>query len=80
MEILTIDILKISGEYYSRIEKEEVVTTPTFVDENTTTVIPILEGVEIKVSDSLEELTNELLQLGYTIPDNTNLEQYDNNS
>ena len=50
------------------------------MDENTTTVIPILEGVEIKVSDSLEELTNELLQLGYTIPDNTNLEQYDNNS
>ena len=75
MELFTIDVLKISGECYCILENDKITTFPTMVDINTTVVTPISKDIEFKIADSLEELNEELVSLGYTLEnENNNIE------
>jgi hypothetical protein len=75
MEITTIDILKVSNEFYCVIKNGTVITPPTKVEKGSITVLGITEDIEVKIANTIEELNDELYALGFTVKDSYDIIQ-----
>lgn len=78
MQLTTLDIVHISNEYYFIVKDGVLITPVTKVEQGSTAIVPVTEGIEIKIADTLEDIEEELLLLGFAKPTETNvlIQQY----
>ena len=67
MNIVTTAIVNNEWFLTYNVETKEVITIPTFVDENTSATIGIIDNIRIEVADTEQELLDLVNKLGLII-------------
>lgn len=67
MNIVTTAIINNEWFLTYDLETKEVITMPTFIDENTSATIGIINNIKVEVGNTEQELLNLIKQLGLII-------------
>ena len=63
MNIVTTAIINNEWFLTYDLETKEVITTPTFIDENTSATIGIIDNIKVEVADTEQELLDLIKEL-----------------
>ena len=67
MNIVTTAIVNNEWFLTYDLETKEVITMPTFIDENTSATIGVINNIKVEVGNTEQELLNLIKQLGLII-------------
>ena len=67
MNIVTTAVINNEWFLSYDLETKEVITMPTFIDENTSATIGIINNIKVEVGNTEQELLNLIKQLGLII-------------
>ena len=67
MNIVTTAVINNEWFLTYDLETKEVITMPTFIDENTSATIGIINNIKVEVGNTEQELLNLIKQLGLII-------------
>ncbi len=67
MNIVTTAIINNEWFLTYDLETKEVITMPTFIDENTSATIGVINNIKVEVGNTEQELLNLIKQLGLII-------------
>ena len=63
MNIVTTAIVNNEWFLTYDLETKEVITMPTFIDENTSATIGIIDSIKVEVASTEQELLNKIVEL-----------------
>lgn len=67
MNIVTTAVINNEWFLTYDLETKEVITMPTFIDENTSATIGVINNIKVEVGNTEQELLNLIKQLGLII-------------
>ena len=67
MNIVTTAVINNEWFLTYDLETKEVITMPTFIDENTSATIGVIDNIKVEVGNTEQELLNLIKQLGLII-------------
>ena len=63
MNIVTTAIVNNEWFLTYNLETKEIITTPTFIDENTSATVGLIDSIKVEVASTEQELLNKIVEL-----------------